>query len=288
MKKFDLHCEIVALLLLFLLALIVRFLYFPDNVYFAFDQARDFYSGIDILKGDLRLIGPPSGASDKLFPGPLSLYVYSSVMLLFGKNPAVFSIFFRIYNALGVIFVFLIASKVFGKRVGILSSILYAVSYEQSQYSLFMSHQPLAILPVLLLYVGLTMLIFGKKASGLVISALGLGLSIQFHYVYIFLIPIVVAALWFYRKKLPKQNSKNFILATLVFLATILSYIISEIKFGFRGLTTLLSSGSSVFFHGEVFYAISRFIHDNFWANESLSFYISVTILFVFAYLLVK
>src|SRR3990172_11001918 len=119
----------LTLLVLFILSLVVRFLYFPGNVYFAYDQARDSYFATEILKGDIRLIGPPSAASTKLFPGPLSLYLYAIVYFIFSPNPETLSAFFRIYNALGEFLVFLIGSKLFSKKVDILSSILFALSY---------------------------------------------------------------------------------------------------------------------------------------------------------------
>src|SRR3989344_3666606 len=166
------------LLVIFLIAIFVRFYGYPKNVYFAFDQARDSYFALNILKGDLRLIGPPSAASDKLFPGPLSLYMYAGVYSLFDNDPAILSMFFRFYNALGVFLVFLIGQKLFNKKVGLLGSLFYAVSYEHSQYSLFMSHQPLAVIPVLLFYLGLATVIFKNNKKGVYWAALGLGVAI--------------------------------------------------------------------------------------------------------------
>jgi len=232
---------IIYLTLIFVFAVIIRFLYFPQNVYFSYDQARDFYFAQDILKGDIRLIGPPSAANQNLFPGPLPLYIYAFIQLLFGKSPEIMSIFFRIYNALGVFLVFMIVAKLFNKRVALLSSILYTISYEQSQYSLIMSHQPLAVLSVLVFYLGLTMLIFKRKPIGLPILAFGLGLSIQFHYVYVFLLPILLINYLVFRQGLPKITGKYLTHSTLIFLATISTYIIAEFKFKFKTVITILA-----------------------------------------------
>src|SRR4030042_3452841 len=233
MRKFIdiINPNILLLLGIFVLDIIVRFAYFPKNVYFSYDQARDFFFAGDILKGDIRLIGPPSAASEILFPGPLSLYIYSFIQYLFGKNPEVYSIFFRLYNALGVIPVFIIGSKLFDKKVGFLSAGLYAFSYEQSQYTLLMSHQPLVVFTVLLFYLGLTLLLFEKKSKGLILAALGLGLSIQFHYVYIFLIPACLAILLLLRKQTPNLKPKYLLSSICIFLLMVSTYIISEFKF---------------------------------------------------------
>ncbi|MCR4305918.1 MAG: hypothetical protein NUV73_02435, partial [Candidatus Daviesbacteria bacterium] len=50
-------CLLVAI---FLLALLLRFLYFPQNTYFGFDQARDAYAVKEILNGDFKVTGPPT------------------------------------------------------------------------------------------------------------------------------------------------------------------------------------------------------------------------------------
>ena len=71
-------------LFIFLAALAVRLLYFPGNVYFAFDQARDSYIALEILAGDFKILGPPSAASEKLFAGPLIYYVLAAIYFFFG------------------------------------------------------------------------------------------------------------------------------------------------------------------------------------------------------------
>jgi len=94
MKKFY-----ALIIFVFIIALAVRFSYFPKNVYFSYDQARDFFFASDILNGDIRLIGPPSAASDKLFPGPLFLYIYAFIQFLFGKIPK-YTLSFFVYITL--------------------------------------------------------------------------------------------------------------------------------------------------------------------------------------------
>ena len=284
MKKFY-----ALIIFVFIIALAVRFSYFPKNVYFSYDQARDFFFASDILNGDIRLIGPPSAASDKLFPGPLFLYIYAFIQFLFGKNPEIYSIFFRLYNALGIFLVYVIGAKLFNKKVGVLSASLYAVSYEQSQYTLLMSHQPLAVLSVLFMYLGLAMLLFEKKVKGLIIAALGLGLSIQFHYVYIFIIPSVLALIYLLRKQIPKLTPKYILKAVFLFLVCLLTYIISELKFNFRFITTLfLSSTNSRLHLNEAFYVTNRFIYDSFLADYKYTIYILILILAIFVYVIFK
>lgn len=274
----------VILLLLFLAAVFIRFLYFPDNVYFAYDQARDSYTALEILQGDFKLVGPPSFLSDKIFPGPLIFYIYAPIYFLFDSNPEAVSAVFRVFNSFGVILSFLIATVIFNKRVGILAALLFASSYEQTQYSLFISHQPLAVIPVLLFYLGLSLFIFKKDPRGLILSALGFGLAIQFHYGYLFLILPFLLILFIYRRSIKIPNLKIILFSLLTILTTLSTFIIAELKYH-----TLLSfftnpSVSSSFHLKETLFIINRFFHDIFIADYNFSHIIAIIAAVFFLY----
>lgn len=272
------------LILIFILATLVRFFYFPDNVYFAFDQARDSFTSLEILKGDLKIIGPPSFANDKLFPGPLIFYIYAPIYFLFEKNPEAVSAFLRIYNALGTILVFWVGSILFNRKIGFIAALLFAVSYEESQYSLFISHQPLAVVTVLLFYLGLAKLIFAKNKNGLTIAALGLGLSMQSHYLYILFIPLVILTALLFKKQIFPIGKKFIFFSTAVFLAATSTFILSEIRFNFRFLSGIISQLSaaanpgekSSFYLESIIFVINRFFHDNFLANYAFTFIVAI------------
>ncbi len=272
------------LIFILILAVLVRFFYFPDNVYFAYDQARDSFTALEILKGDFKVVGPPSFASDKLFPGPLIFYIYAPIYFLFEKNPEAVSALLRVYNAFGVILIFWIGSVLFNKKIGLIAAFLFAVSYEQSQYSLFISHQPLAVIGVLLFYFGASRLIFKKDKRGLIISALGLGLSMQSHYLYIFLIPFSLLLTVVFRKNIFPLKAKYTYLALATFFITVSTFIVSEVKFGFRFTSGILSQLLAVaspdkktsFYPESGIFVINRIIHDNFLANYGLTSAVAV------------
>lgn len=260
------------LLFIFLIANTVRFLYFPDNVYFAFDQARDSFAALEILKGKLKLVGPPSFLNDKLFPGPLIYYLYAPIYLVFNKNPEAVSAFFRIWNSLGIFLVFYIGSTLFSKRAGIIAAIFFAFSYEQSQYSLFLSHQPLAVISVLLFYLGISLYLFQKKPIGLMLTTIGLGLSIQFHYGYTLLSAAFITILILFRKNVKSLPIKWISLSLLSFGLIISTFVLTEIKYHFLANLFFQSSSTKVqFFSGfhlkETSFIINRFLHDSFLAN---------------------
>lgn len=280
------------ILFIFFVATTVRFLYFPDNVYFAFDQARDSFTSLEILKGDFKIVGPPSILSDKLFPGPLIFYLYAPVYLFFQKSPEAASALFRIWNAFGVFLVFAIGSILFNKRVGIITAILFAFSYEQSQYSLFLSHQPLAVITVLLFYLGLSLYFFQGKPWGVFLTAAGLGLSIQFHYGYIFLTAVFAIYLILFRKRVEFFKIKWLLLSCLIFVLTISTFILTEVKYHFFSSLIFDSISSDSLFSGlypqETLFIINRLLHDSFLANYQFTPLLGLSFVFAAMYLILQ
>ena len=262
------------LLSIFLLALLVRFLYFPNDINFAYDQARDSFTAVEVLKGDLKILGPPTTAGDKIFHGALIYYILAPIYFFSGNNPEVAAAVFRIINALGIFLVFYIGTIIFNKKVGILSAIFFAVSFEQFQYSLFFGHPALGDFTILIFYLGLVLWIFKDNPKGFVIALAGLGLTIQFEDANIPLILLLIIFMLFFHQKLKLLNFKTSVLAVLAFLLTISTFILAEIKYDFRMSQAILAAifrmgGSGV--HGNIFTVIKRFLHDNFLAIQTLT-----------------
>lgn len=261
------------LLAIFILALLIRFLYFPDNVNFAYDQARDSFAALEILKGDLKIVGPPTTASDKIFHGALFYYILAPVYFVSGNNPEMAALVLRIINASGVFLVFYIGSLIFNRSIGLISAFLFAVSYEQSQYALFFGHPSPAAISILIYYLGLALFIFRKNPYGLVISLIGLGLTIQFEDVNGLLLISLIAYLLVFYKKFKILNLKIILLGLISFLITISSFILVELKYNFRTVDAIISTAhsfntrSSANF-GYMFSVIQRIINDNFFANN--------------------
>lgn len=267
--------------LFFVIALMIRFIFYPNDIYFGYDQARDSYASLEILKGDLKIVGPPSSLNEKLFHGPLIYYIYAPVYYLFNMNPEAVAALFRVINALGILIVFAIGVILFNKRVGLISALLFAVSFEQSQYSLFLSHPALAVLTVLLYYFGLSWLIFKKDEKGLVLAAIGLGLSIQFHYVNLFLFGGFLAYLIYFHKIIFKTKFNWVLLSIVSFLLTISSFLIAEFKFNFRGIEALATATRGVNTLSSIKLSSFRFFRDNFLFYEPLIFFLFLLLVLI-------
>ncbi|MBI4058839.1 glycosyltransferase family 39 protein [Candidatus Microgenomates bacterium] len=256
------------LIFIFVIALAVRFLYFPDNIYFGFDQARDAFESLDIYKNfNLKIIGP-STAAENLFHGPLYWYLIGSFYLLGGGNPQIPAAFLSILNALGVFIIFWIGRRIFNPMVGIMAAFLYAISFEQTQYALYFGNPAPAVLTMMLFYAGLMLLFFEKKWVGLPTALFFLGLSIQFEFFIIYLLGVMgILIIIFGRRVIRQLTFPQIIISLGAFLVAISTFVIADLKFNFRTIKTLLNmtgnSRVSNFSLTDYFDKLIRHINDN-------------------------
>lgn len=296
LKEWDLSMNLknsnLILLTIFLLALALRLFYFPQNTYFGFDQARDAYAVKEIIDGHLKITGPPT-ASQIFNHGVLYYYIFTPFYYLSAGDPAAVSLFLRILNACGIFLVFLIAYPMFGRTVALLAAFLFAISYEQTQFSLFLNHPSLVVLSVLIFYLGLSVWIFRKENWGLLLALFGLGLSIQFEFVEIQLIAIFILFVLLFRKELPRLKLKKLLLGLLVLFLPLSTYFISEIKNNFLNLrqAPILFNHANSFSpsnFSQFLLIINRHFHDNFVANPLIASILATGFLIIFSKLIHK
>jgi|SRR3989344_260190 len=283
----------VLLFLIFLLALILRFLYFPQNTYFGFDQARDAYAVREILGGHLKITGPPT-ANGIFHHGVLYYYIFAPFYLFAGGDPSAISAFLRVLNASGVFILYFITLALFGSIAALLASFLFAISYEQTQFSLFLNHPSFAVMSVLIFYLGLSTWIFRKRAWGLLLALFGLGLSIQFEFIEVQLIGVFILYALFFRKEIHQLNFRNILLGLFALLLPLSTYIISETKNNFLIIkqipgmfinSTALAGGSSF---QQFLFIINRHFQDNFSANPIVASILAIAFLVTLSIFLIK
>ena len=236
-------------LLIFIFALIVRFIYLEDSVYFGYDEARDAYISQSIYKDfDIKLIGPPANYPG-LNHGPLHWYVNGIFYLLGNGSPYFASVFYRILNASGVFLIYVVAKKLFDEKSATISSFLYAVSFEQSQYAIYMGNPSLAVLAVLVVFYGLTIFIKEKKYWGLYLTFAGWGIAFQLEFFLLYQVVIIALILLLNIKKVKNIAGKVWFVVALTVLLFSSTYILAEVKYGFsmiKSLLNLLSTGYNV------------------------------------------
>lgn len=279
--------KILLLCFIFLLAIILRFLYYPQNTYFGFDQARDAFAVKEILDGHLKVTGPSANAGG-INHGVLYYYIFTPFYLFSNGDPTAVSAFLRILNAAGIFILFPIVTILFGEVAALFSVLLFAVSYEQTQFALFLNHPSLAVISVLIFYLGLAYWIFKKKVWGLYLTLFGLGLSIQFHFLGVQFIAIFFLFILFFRSNLPKLNIRNIIISVLAFFLPISSFIVSEIKDNSLFLKHTPNGVDIIKSPSRFFFFIYRHIHDNFAANNEIVIVVGLLFLSFLIYCILK
>lgn len=218
---------------IFLLAYFLRVVYLPQKALtFGYDQARDAISAQSILGGHLKIQGPPA-STPGLNHGVFYYYLLAPAYA-FGKNPVNAAYLVALINSLTVFIVFglgyLMSKKI---KAGILSAVLFAFSFEATQYATWLSNPTVAVLTVPLMYLGLWLWIEKKNKWAPLITALGLGLSIQSEIFLTYHIVPMLIWLWVSRKNITRKQIIVFLLTLSLSLS---SMIVSEVKFGFRGI----------------------------------------------------
>lgn len=232
-----------------LVAITTRFLYFKDSTYFGYDEARDAYTSLAIYQtGDFKLIGPPANFPG-LFHGPLYWYLLGPIYLLGHGSPYFASAVFRLINSLGILAVFAVASKLFNKRVGIISAFIFAFSFEETQYAMFVSNPSLAIFAWMAVFFGLAILVRDKNPKGLLLIFAGAAVATQLELIYLYTFALIFISLLLLKNHLPHLSKHVLIKTSLITLVILSTFIVAELKYNFqssRALIHLFSSGYHV------------------------------------------
>lgn len=234
------------LFFIFVLAFILRILFgFNGAITFGYDQARDAFIANQILSGDLKILGPPT-STPGLFHG-VFYYYYLAVAYLFGKNPFNALIWNSLTNSLVIFLIYHFSLKLFqNKKSAILSSFLFAVSFEATQYAIWISNPTIGIFTVPLLYFGLWNWTVYKKSWGAILSGLFFALSIQANFFLGYHIVAILIWLLITKANIKFNQLLKFFLSILFGVSTM---ILVEFKFGFKsinGILNLLTSKDSL------------------------------------------
>jgi hypothetical protein len=275
-KKYVVWWVLVGVLLL---AIWMRFVNFGESIYFGFDEARDAYVSRAIYEsGELKMMGPPATGDLGLYHGPLYWYLLGPVYSLAGGDPVVVSAVFRVVNALLILPLFWLVSSMFGKGVAGVSVLLYAVSFEQNQYAMYVGNPAWGVWAILMVVAGAWLLREKNKHSywGLYLSGVGAALATQFNlmygYLFVWLIALIVWR-WSVIKGLGVKHMIGAGVATFVVLS---SYILVEMRFGFRTVKKtleLMGDGFGVMAPGQSKYSLywekyMGMFQDNIWNIE--------------------
>ena len=240
LKMFNMKKSVIlALFLIFLLGFILKTLYLSEGaLIFGYDQARDAFVTQQILEGDFKILGPPA-STPGLYHGVFYYYFLAPAYLLGQGNPIWGAYWVALFNSATVFLIYFFTEKLIkNKPFAIIAAILFAVSFEASQYALWLSNPTIGVWSVPLIYLGLWLwLKYGNKWAP-IFSGVGLGLSIQADvFLAYHLLPLIF---WLIvdRKNLGIKELSKFIIGLF---ASVVTMIVVEIKFGFKGIGGILN-----------------------------------------------
>lgn len=232
------------LLLIFIFGFWLRYKNIEDyNLVFDYDQIEDqFYTYNIAIDHNLAIIGRAIYGDPRLHHGVFYYYYNLIPFLLSFGNFLVSAYWNSFFNTATAAILFIMAKLMFKKVLpGLIAAMIAASSFEFIKFSNWLTIDTVAIFLVPLFFLGLWSYYQNKK-WGLLLALISLGLSIQTDLSFLYLIPIVAIYWIILKPKIPQP--RLLILSILVFLATISTLILTEIKLNFAGIKTLLNFSS--------------------------------------------
>lgn len=250
------------LYLVLILAFIVRILWLNDNLFFGYEQGRDFIKLAEISRGDLVLVGPKTDI-DGLFHGAFSYYSLLPSYLIFGGNPYLVLVSLILIHVLSVVFMYKFAKSFKGKKFAIITTFVYAVSYSSAIYARWLSNPNLV--PAFVIFI-LYFLQKAKKNKNYLIPVAffwALIVHLQIVAALILILPIVYFVIA--NKAVDTRSAVLSLLATIGVLASYAVFNFRHENILIDSFMNYLSSGSNGAARLDELY---NDIVDNFFAPE--------------------
>ncbi|MFZ3010712.1 MAG: glycosyltransferase family 39 protein [Microgenomates group bacterium] len=266
------HRLLITLTGIILLGAILRLINVSDTFFFGYDQARDIHEVYEMVTlPKLKVVGPGTDIPG-LFSGPLFYYLLAIPYTLFNFNPNSAILLLILINLSGIPLLYYLGKKMGGQTVGFIASILWATSFEQANFSRFLSNPSFLSIIAIILFFGLYTWCVEKKWWGLPLSVIGLGLGTQLDFYLIYLIMVYPLVYFLFK---PSLNKKNIVWSLICGGLLFSTFLIAEIKFKFIGTTSFLNyllthQSQGMSFQGMLFInSLNKSIHNALFALPS-------------------
>ncbi len=205
-----------------------------DLVEFKLDEAKHCKLALDLLQGHLPMVGSISSLG--MAKPPLMTYLMA-IPLSISKDPVLATGFVALLNVGAVIGCYLLAKRYFGERVGLISSLLFAVSPWAVIYSRKIFTADLLPPFTVLFFWALFAAIVRRRYRWLVLAFFWLACLIQINPVAISYFPLLIALLFIYRSRIKPMPLLGGLLA---FAMMFVPYIYYDVTHGMASLKTVL------------------------------------------------
>lgn len=235
----------IILFCIFIFGLILRQIDLKEaNMNFDYDQIEDqFYTYTIAYEKNLAIIGRAVYGNPDLHHGVFYYYYNLIPFLLSNGNLFMSAYWNHLFNTSVALILFLLSKLMFRKNLpALLAAFIASFSFEYIKFSNWLTINTPSLFLIPLFYLGLWASL-KKKAWGYTLTAISLGLSIQTDLSHLYLILVGAIFLIMFKPQLLTQKSIFFSL--FLFILTISTLILTEIKLGFAGVKSLINFSST-------------------------------------------
>lgn len=218
MKKkftFRIKPETLLIILTLLVSGFLRFYKLADNFVFGVDEEYQAYLAQTIVK-DFHPVWVGVSSTADFYLGPFWTYLTSGFLYLSKGDPLITGYFAALLGVVTTLFVYVIGKKVFGFKVGLLASLLYAclpliVFFDQKYWNVSM-------VPLLSLVMFFTVYSSSKNQKWWIVFSIAYGLVFHTH---LSIAPFGLIALIWIVKQRKNIKLKTYLLSLMAFLVVI-------------------------------------------------------------------
>ncbi|MBI2325932.1 glycosyltransferase family 39 protein, partial [Candidatus Collierbacteria bacterium] len=233
--------EIFLISLVILLCLGLRLYKIDQYMTFLGDEGRDVRVVSNLLSGNLVFIGPQTSIGN-MYLGPLYYYLIAPALALSGGNPVGPAIEVAFLGTLTVFLTWWFGRTWFGRNIGLLAALLFALSpvaiiYSRSSWN----PNPMPLFSLLTIW-SIWQVYRHKRFGYLSLVGITMAFALQMHYLGLLLIP-VLGIYWLLTlksaRKIQKEKSlviRNSILGIILFLVLMSPLALFDLKHDFMNL----------------------------------------------------
>lgn len=281
-----------------LLGFILRAIGFWE-ITFGYDQSRDMLESMKIItSGDWIKIQGPMTDIPGLFHGSLYWYILAPFVYLANGGPEIAKVVLILINLSCIPLLYFVTNRMFGdKRIALVASFIFAISFEATQYGRWMSNPSPAIISTLLSMYGLW-LMTRKDYKGILWFLFSWPFSLQFQFVLAYQsIFFILILLWNFRLRDILRYSKitligfgGAFLLVSPFIAGLVKYRFQSVFSLFQHLTERDSGSLGIVYKARdyFFYSVDPFSRNLISITPSINIVLFVIFLIFCCYLVYK
>jgi len=236
-----------------------RFVYGHDH-----DLTSWFIKDV-VVDGHLRLIGQQTSTSG-IFIGPFYYYFQIPFFLLLKMDPIAQVVASSLLGIFGIVTSYWVFSKVFDKKTGLIASYLYSISF------FVVSNDREAVPTVLVIawsiwfFYAISLLFRGEQKKGFLILGILVGLIWHLNVALVVVLPLVLVALFFSKKKL---NLRSLLWGVAPLSLFSIPLVLFELRHNFIQIRSFLYSVTTS--QGDIYSGLSKLLRVLFIVNKNIS-----------------